>query len=43
MKYNISNVFNKSYLEIKAQTNSKPPFIISYYLTKTLCLAAFTS
>ena len=40
---NMSNIFNKSYLENKAETNSRLPFVIFYYVKKIHCLAAFAS
>ena len=45
VKYNMSNIFNKSYIENKAETNSRLPFqtsVIFYDVTKIYCVAAFT-
>ena len=46
VKYNMSNILNKSYIENKVQTNSRLCFqtlVIFYHVTKIHCLAAFTS
>ena len=40
VKYNMSNIFNKSYIENKAETNSRLPFqtsVIFYDVTKIYC------